>query len=118
MSLNLDPKEIHDKILVTGQEWAKAETRADLAEDAYKHTLHCMIQDIRSQPGASIAMNDAESRARASHRVKRAAQRRDLMKGKANQLKIQYDAAKIWFEAMRTKAATLRQEMHSLGGQR
>ena len=110
--INIDPQVIHDKILEVGEAWAEADKQANIAEDAYKHTLNEKIQLIRNKPGESIAMNDAESRARASEEVRNAAQRRSEARGEANAARVRYDAAKIWFEAMRTKAATLRQEMH------
>ena len=33
------------------------------------------------------------------------------LRGEANRAKVKYDAAKDWFEALRTKAATLRAEI-------
>ena len=116
--INIEPQVIHDKILQVGQEWAEAKTQADIAEDAYKEELNEEIQKIRNVPGEKVSMAEAESRARITDHVKAACLRKNTLRGEEAKLKVSYNAAQIWFEAMRTKAATLRQEMHMSGSQR
>lgn len=116
MSVNIDPQVIYEKILKAGHDWATAKMQADIAEDAFKEELNEEIQRIRNIPGEKISMAEAESRARIAESVKAAALRKNELRGVENKLKVSYMAAQLWFEAMRTKAATLRQEMKSLGG--
>ena len=111
--LNIDPEEIHERILTVGEVWSDANTLANIAEDAYKHTLNLVVQE-KLHNGSAKSMTDADSQARTDDRVLKAAQNRTIRRGDAEKKKVKYDAAKIWFEAMRTKAATLRQEMKTL----
>ena len=115
MSVNLDPEEIHKRILQKGIEWAKAKEQADLAEDAYKLTFQEQVQHFRNLPGEKVSVADAESRARITDEVVEAICKRSKMSALELEKKVHYDAAKIWFEALRTKAANLRQEMHTTG---
>jgi len=106
----IDPQDIHDKILSVGEAWSDANTLANIAEDAYKAELNSVVQE-RLRNGTAKSMADADSQARCDERVLEAIDRRTLRRGDAEKKKVQYDAAKIWFEAMRTHAATLRQEI-------
>lgn len=106
----IDPQEIHDKILTVGEAWSDANTQANIAEDAYKHTLNMVMQE-KLQKGQAKSMADADSQARIDDRVLETINQRTLWRGDAEKKKVKYDAAKIWFEAMRSHQATMRQEI-------
>ena len=107
-SVNIDPDYVFHKINDAGQEWVCLNAKAKLLEDCEKSELSQIIQEKIAAGASSNA--EAEHRARADQRY------RDYIKNKvearqlAEEARVKYEAAKTWWEAMRTQAATLRQE--------
>ena len=114
MTINLDPEEIYRRVTVVGLEWARKDTLAGLAENNYKQILNAVIQEKLAN-GTAKSFADADSKAKCDKRVVRAAKRKTISRGRANKAKAIYDGADKWFEARRTQAATLRQEMKMAG---
>ena len=112
--INIDPQEVYNRINDVGQEWVKTNAVASLLEESFKCELNTVMQENLSQGSKSMA--DAESKARADQRIFDHIAEMVNARREANENKVKYDAAKIWFDALRTQASTMRQELKSLPG--
>lgn len=106
---NIDPDEVFHRLCKMGDEWVAANAKARLLEDCEKSELSQIVQEKLEKGAKSNA--DAESRARADQRFIDYIHRKVEARRAADEARVKYDAAKVWWEAQRTVAATLRQEM-------
>ena len=107
--MKLDPDEIFHRINNAGQDWVLLNAKAQLYEDSEKSELSSLIQEmIANGAGSNV---EAEHRARADQRYKDLVREKVEARKEANEAKVKYEAAKVWWEAQRTVAATVRQEM-------
>lgn len=107
--MNINPEVIYKRLDEVGQEWVKAQAKADLL-DEYKKIELAQLTDNEMDKGAkSIAQAEMKARSTSIYRecVSRAVRARE----EANAAKVKYASAQAWFEALRSQAATLRQEM-------
>jgi len=109
----IDPDEVFHRINNAGQEWVCANAKAKLLEDCEKSELSSLIQD-KLKEGATSNV-EAEHQARADARMRAYIAQKVEARQAADETKVKYEAAKTWWEAMRTQAATLRQTM-KMGG--
>lgn len=107
--MNINPELIYKRLDEVGQEWVKAQAKADLLTEATKPELATLTMEFIEQGCKSMA--EAETRARATEAYKAHVKAMVDAKEKANECKVRYAAAQAWFEALRSQAATLRQEM-------
>lgn len=107
--MNINPELIYKRLNEVGQEWVKAQARAELYAEAIKPELSTLV--IRFIEDGCKSMTEAEARARASQEYKDLVKKMVQAKEHANECRVKYDSAKSWFEALRSEAATLRQEM-------
>lgn len=114
MSINIDPEKIYKKLYQAGTEWSTAHTTACLLEEAQKSMLSTIVCQNLEKGAKSVS--EADIRAKASQEYKDYIKGMVMARGVANDYKVRYDAAKVWWEAQRTMAATLRQELKTLPG--
>lgn len=107
--IDIDPDQVFHRINNAGHAWVELNAKAKLLEDCEKSELSQIIQD-KLRTGAS-SHAEADSRARADQRTIDYIHRKTDARKAADEAKVTYEAAKTWWEACRTKAATLRQEM-------
>ena len=105
----IDPDEVFHRINNAGQDWVLANAKAKLLEDCEKSELSSLIQD-KLKEGAKSNV-EAEHQARADARMRAYISQKVEAKQEADQARVRYEAAKTWWEATRTQAATLRQEI-------
>lgn len=111
--MQIDPTEIYKRLLEAGMEWADADEAARLLEKSRESVLAEVIQEaVAKEP--SISQAAAKEIALASKRYRDFVHEMCAAKGAANRARVKYDAAESWFEALRTKAATLRQELRTM----
>jgi len=115
--INIDPQVVHDKILSVGKKWAEADGEALLLEKQKDAILAQQVQKVVAmEPG--IPITQAREKALASKGYIEYIQGMCAAREKANHAKVAYNSAQLWWEAMRTSAATLRTEMNTIGGSR
>lgn len=107
--LGIDPDEVFHKLLNAGNEWVAFNAKAKLLEDCEKSELSQIVQEKLKQGASSNA--GAENEARADSRYREYIERKTEARKQADEARVKYEAAKTWWEAKRTVAATLRQEM-------
>ena len=112
--ININPQEVYNRINDVGQEWVKANAAASMLEESFKSELNTVMQEKLQQGSKSMA--DAESKARADKRIFDHIGEMVNARKQANEHKVKYDAAKIWFDALRTQASTMRAELTTLSG--
>jgi hypothetical protein len=110
----IDPDEVFHRINNAGQAWVEANAKARLYEDTEKSELSQITMDKIAAGASSMAQADAMARSDSKYRdfVKEKVR----LKQEADEARVTYDAAKIWWEAQRTVAATLRQEGNMING--
>ena len=111
--MSIDPDEVFHKISNAGLEWVNLNAKAKLLEDCEKSELSQIIQEYVKKGSKSMA--SAESEARADQRTFDYICNKTNARRDSDEAKVKYEAAKTWFEAVRTKAATERQEMRQGG---
>ena len=112
--INIEPELVYSRLYNAGTEWSTAHTTACQLEEAQKSILST-IMCTHLQNGAK-SVSEADMMARASGEYKEYIKGMVEARGIATDYKVRYDSAKIWWEAMRTKAATMRQELKTLPG--
>ena len=105
----IDPDEVFHRVNNAGHAWVGANAKAKLLEDCEKSELSQIIQEYIKNGAKSMAA--AESEARADQRTIDYIIKKTLAREAADEAKVTYEAAKVWWEAQRTLAATLRQEI-------
>lgn len=110
----IDPEKVFHKVNAAGQEWVEAQAKAQLYEDSEKSELSTITMN-KLKAGAT-SMAQAEAMARSDPDFKDYVKTKVLARKEANEAKVRYESAKIWWEAMRTQAATLRNELSMTGG--
>jgi len=109
----IDPGDVFERLRASGVKWSQLDELEKIAEGNYKVVLNGLIvTNLREGVAKSNAM--AEAMARSSDAYVKAYEDWVSARRKANDQRVAYDAAKSWFEAVRTKAANLRQEMKTL----
>ena len=108
MGIEIDPDKVFHRINNAGAEWVELNAKAKLLEDCEKSELSQIIQE-KIAAGASSNI-EAEHRARADERYRQYIVDKTEARKAADEARVKYEAAKTWWEAMRTQAATLRQE--------
>jgi len=112
--INIDPKEVYNKLDDAGQVWVEKNAVACLLEKTEKSELNTLVQDYIKLGSKSNA--DAESKARADQRTFDHIREMVQARKEAESAKVKYESAKTWFEAMRTQASTMRAELNALPG--
>lgn len=105
----INPDEVFHRINNAGHEWVHKNAVATLLEESYKSELSTWALEYLSDGAKS--QTEADSKARACDRAKTYIKQMCAAREAANEAKVTYEAAKTWWEATRTKAATMRQEM-------
>lgn len=105
----IDPDAVFHKINSAGHAWVGLNAKARLLEDCEKSELSQIIQENIKNGAKSMAA--AESEARADQRTFDYICNKTNARQAADEAKVTYEAAKVWWEAQRTLAATLRQEI-------
>jgi hypothetical protein len=108
----IDPDEVFHRVNNAGKEWVNLNAQAKLLEDCEKSELSQLVQEYLAKGASSNA--EAEHKARADDRTKDYIKRKTEARRAADEAKVLYEAAKTWWEATRTLAATLRQESRML----
>lgn len=109
MSTDIDPDEVFHRINNAGHDWVQKNAIATMLEESYKSELSTWALEYLAKGAKSQA--EADSKARADDRAKDHIKQMVNAREAANEAKVTYEAAKTWWEATRTKAATMRQEM-------
>ncbi len=104
----INPDEVFHRVNNAGHEWVAKNAKAKLLEDCEKSELSQVVQHYLAKGANSHA--DALSKAQADEKTKDYIRKKTEARKEADEAKVTYEAAKIWWEAMRTQAATLRQE--------
>lgn len=113
MTVNIDPELIYRKLIQAGEEWSDKHEAAELLEKAKDSVLsEYTLKVYATQP--SISSTKAKEEAQASQGYRDYIESMVKARGAANKAKVRYESAKSWFEALRTKAATMRQEMKTM----
>jgi len=112
-ALNIDPEKIYNKLYLAGTEWSSAHAKACLLEECQKSEFSTIVCEFL-ESCKSVA--EAETRARADPRTKDYIKTMVEARRDANDYKVKYAAANTWFEALRSQASTLRQELKTLPG--
>lgn len=112
---SFDPNEIYQRLIEEGEAWADANAAADLLEETRKTLLGQLTATIMRIEG--VAYNAAEAKARGSDEYQKHIRSQVLARRDADKLRVRYDAARMWAELLRTKAANLRTEMQLAGMQ-
>lgn len=113
MSVHIDPQEIYNRLYQAGADWADKDEAARLLEKTKDSVLAQLTQQVvAAEPG--ISMTQAKMQAEASKGYRDHIEAMCKAKGEANLARVKYDAAQAWFEGLRTKAATLRQELRTM----
>ena len=113
MSLNLDPQEIYNRLVKAGEEWSRLNQIASLLEENKKTQLNQLKVEYLDEKKSAA---ESEARALGSAEMSGYNQRMTEARKEANNARVKYDAAKAWFEGMRSLASTMRQEMKMVGG--
>lgn len=108
MSINLDPREIHDKLVSVGLDWAKKKQIANLLDDCKSIEVNAMIRKYLDQ---KMSVSEATVRGKSDPGLVEYYQRLTMAKQEEDAAKVRYVAAQAWFDAMRSVASTERQEM-------
>ena len=105
----IDPDEVFHRVNNAGNKWVGLNAKAKLLEDCEKSELSQLTQEYLRKGAKSMAA--AESEARADQRTIDYICEKTNARKAADEAKVTYEAAKVWWEAQRTLAATLRQEI-------
>lgn len=98
-----NPKEVYQRLVELGSDWAQKEYAAQLLEETKKCTLSKFMNDSEEK---SIAAKETISLANPlyrEHLAKMCEAKRD-----ANLAKVKYDAARAWVDMLRSQMATER----------
>lgn len=112
--ININPKEIYEKLEKSGQKWVLCNAKAKLLEDSFKSELSYSAQEFLNNGAKSMA--DAESKARACPWMFNYIFVMTQARKEADQWKVRYENRKVWFDALRTQASTMRAELQALPG--
>ena len=112
--ININPKEVYDKMYNAGTQWNTAKQEAEFLEENKKSFRSRLICEHLDKGVKSMA--EAEARALSDPEYVEYIKTMTLARRTADDYKVKYNAAGTWFEALRTQASTLRQEMKSLPG--
>lgn len=109
----MDLNRMHQRLIELGEDWADKNSSADLLEESRKSVraqiaMHYMTE---AKTAAKAEMMAEADDGYVEH-VKAMVEARR----KANLAKVNYEAAKTWIELSRTKEATRRTELQTLGG--
>lgn len=104
----LSPEGVWRELVGSGERWADLDGKARLLEETAKTVLAQLVNE-EIQGGSSVAK--AETVARSSEKYRTHVEAMCIARTEANRARVRYDSAKALFEARRTVAATLRQEM-------
>ncbi len=105
--INIEPEKIYERLTKAGTEWCDCDHAASLLEETTKTVLaECLL---RYKEGRGVS--EAEQMARCDKQYKDHIKLAVDARRESNKARVRYDSAKMWFEALRTKAATLRMEM-------
>lgn len=107
--MKIDPDAVFHKINSAGDEWVQLNAKAKLLEDCEKSELSELVLQYLENGAKSNA--EAEAKARADQRFKDHLAKKNEARRLADEALIKYKAANVWWEATRTQAATLRQEI-------
>ena len=107
--MKIDPDVVFHKINSAGDEWVQLNAKAKLLEDCEKSELSQLIQEKLANGASSNAA--AEHEARADGRFIDYIGKKIEARRLADEAQVKYKAANVWWEATRTQAATLRQEI-------
>lgn len=107
--MNINPTEIFERLTTAGELWVHADAKARMLEEAQKSELNTLAIGFL-EGGTCKSMAEAEARARADDFFKQYIQDMVTARESANEFKVRYEAAKCWFEAVRTQAANMRYE--------
>ena len=110
--MDINPEQIYTRLESVGIEWSEANAKAELLHECQKSELSEITLGYLENGCKSMA--EAESRARATERYKDYVRTMVAAKRLSNDAKVRYAAAQAWFEGMRSKAATDRQEMKTM----
>lgn len=110
---SLDPDRIAHDIAEKGEIWARLDDASRLLERTRDTVLARLILDIKDREKCS--MRQAELLAKASNDWENHVYAATEAKLKANLARVQFDAAKARFEAMRSAEASRRAEMTTFG---
>lgn len=101
-----NPKELYQKTLEAGEDWADKRQAAELLEETKKSVLSEIMLE---QNGKSMAENEAK--ARASERYIEYVTSLSNAKHEENRAKVKYDAIKKYCDHVQTISANQRAEM-------
>lgn len=106
--MDFNPRELYDRVITTGEDWADKKAAYDLLDDSTKSVLAQLTGDRLPQEKSYAA---AEGQARASsafreHLAAVAAARRAFLVAQ-----VRYDGAKMFVDLRRTQESNRRAEM-------
>lgn len=107
--MNINPEVIYKRLDEVGQQWVKAQAEADLLEENKKIELAILTHAELDSGVKSISQAEINAKCRQEYRT--AIEQAAIAREKANAAKVKYASAQAWFEALRSQAATLRQEL-------
>lgn len=113
MSINFDPEVLHGRLLEKGAAYAEFNYAWELLSET-KHTVLSRIAHGLHESGAARSFTQAMEMARGTaeyedHIARMCEAHQQMLKAK-----VEYDSAKAWADAMRTKAANQRMETQVL----
>lgn len=104
----INPDEVYERLYKAGTDWADKDEAWRQLDGASKSILSQIA--IKYRPGCK-SMTEAETKALADTEYMAFINNVSKAKGDANRARVKYDSANAWWEAMRTQAANLRNEM-------
>ena len=104
---NWNPDTVFERISQAGEHWADAEDKANRLEARAKRTYSALVISALEEAGS---VSKAEHLARSSAAFERESLEAEQAKHTANVAKARLEAARTWWEAVRTMEATARAE--------
>lgn len=102
----IDPNEIHERLRISGEEWAELDAAANLLEET-KKPLRAKLMNESGAPTMAKAEVIAESSDTYLEHVESMVEARK----QATIARVRYDSAKMWAELVRSQEATNRAQM-------
>lgn len=99
----LDPKDIHERLVTLGTEWAEENAAAELLEETKKTLIAELMNECNEKSSNAKETYALRQRRYLDHIEGMVAARKA-----ANKSKVRYDSAKVWAELKRTEAANER----------
>lgn len=106
---NWNPDTVYERISQAGEHWAEAEDLANRLEAKAKRTYSALVISFLDE---ARSVSKAEHLARSSAAFERESVEAEQAKHTANVAKARLEAARAWWEAVRTMDATRRAEMN------